>query len=198
MTGLIGIDEVGRGAWAGPLLVVAAQVKTELPEGLADSKALSKKRRQQMFDELRQSCNFGEGWVEPHDIDELGLTEAMRLAVNRALTAIKANPKVKIIMDGKINYCPETYSNVECVVKADSLYPVVSAASIYAKVLRDARMAELSLKYPNYGFEGHVGYGTKQHIDALLKFGVSKIHRLSYKPVKEVLNNDNNKHWPES
>ena len=191
---LIGIDEVGRGAWAGPLLVVACATHGVAQVELKDSKLLSKRQREALIPALKSAFRFGEGWVNPDEIDKIGLTEAMRLGVTRALGGLKADTKTKIIMDGTINYCDLSFSNVVCEAKADAKYPVVSAASIYAKVLRDQKMTELSLEYPDYGFEGHVGYGTEKHSEALKKFGVSKIHRLSYKPVKEVLINDNNQH----
>lgn len=180
---IIGIDEVGRGAWAGPLLVVAARAKKTLPVGLMDSKVLSKKRREQLNPLLKESCDFGEGWVSNLEIDELGLTKAMKLGVKRALLALGCQHSARIIMDGSINYCSDEYTKVECVIKADSLYPIVSAASIYAKVVRDNKMRDLALEHPKYGFEKHVGYGTKLHLDVLKQYGVCELHRLSYKPV---------------
>lgn len=187
MQGVIGIDEVGRGCWAGPLLVVAARAKARLPNGLNDSKLLRPAQRQALVDGIVSSCDIGEGWVEPNEIDELGLTAAMRLAVERALQALGAHPDESIIMDGHINYCPAQFSQVQCVIKADSLHPIVSAASIFAKVTRDNYMKLQALEYPGYGFEGHVGYGTKAHQAALAAKGPTVIHRLSYKPVKQYV-----------
>ncbi len=184
---MIGIDEVGRGCWAGPLLVVAARSKQKLPNGLADSKVLSKQKRELLFELIVAACDLGEGWVEPTEIDHLGLTEAMRLGVARALTNLDATAHEEIIMDGQINYCPERFLKVQAIIKADSLHPIVSAASIYAKVKRDRLMTGLAEQYPNYGFEKHVGYGTAAHIAALKQLGVSKLHRLSYKPIKAFL-----------
>lgn len=183
----IGIDEVGRGCWAGPLLVVAARVRTVLPDGLADSKAISKKRREAFMRLLVESCDFGEGWVEPAEIDALGLSEAMRLAVSRALTGLSAGHDEEIIMDGLINYCAPEFTRVTCVAKADATHPIVSAASIYAKVLRDQKMSQLGLEYPDYSFDKHVGYGTKTHLAALQKYGLTPLHRLSYKPVQQFI-----------
>lgn len=180
----IGIDEVGRGAWAGPLLVVAAKAKTTLPVGSKDSKVLTKNKREQLIPALLQSCDFGEGWVEPVEIDQIGLTGAMELAVRRALIHLKAENNDEIIMDGTINYCDDQFTNVSCIARADATHPIVSAASIYAKVLRDTKMTGLAADYPGYGFEKHVGYGTKLHLEGLKTHGVSPIHRLSYKPVK--------------
>jgi len=184
---MIGIDEVGRGCWAGPLLVVAARASAQLPAGLADSKALSKKKRENLFPLLMASCDFGEGWVSPVEIDQLGLTAAMKLAVKRALAGLNATPDDRIIMDGLINYCEPDFMRVQCIAKADASHPIVSAASIYAKVMRDQKMTEKSLEYPQFGFDKHVGYGTKLHADALKQFGVTPLHRLSYKPVKQFV-----------
>jgi ribonuclease HII len=181
---MVGIDEVGRGSWAGPLLVVAAKAKSTLPVAVRDSKTLSKKQRELLYEQLESSCSFGEGWVEPNEIDELGLTGAMKLGVARALSALSCKSSASIIMDGTINYCGEDYSNVTCIACADATHPIVSAASIYAKVKRDNLMTELAQEYPGYGFDKHVGYGTKMHLEGLKKLGISKIHRKSYKPVK--------------
>lgn len=185
--GLIGIDEVGRGCWAGPLLVVAARAKSDLPDGLADSKTLSKKQRESLISMITESCDIGEGWVQPHEIDELGLARAMKLGVSRALMDLGALLDDHIIMDGLVNYCPEEFIHVETMAKADNLSPIVSAASIYAKVTRDAHMVRAAKFYPFYGFEQHVGYGTELHRMALKVHGVSNIHRLSYKPIQALL-----------
>lgn len=181
----VGIDEVGRGCWAGPLLVVAAKADSELPAGLKDSKALSARQRELLMPQIESSCTLGEGWVQPEEIDELGLTKAMRLGVSRALLALGADETIEIIMDGHINYCPENYQNVATVIGADKKYPIVSAASIYAKVKRDAHMKRIADIYPNYGFEKHVGYGTELHRLMLKNYGPSRIHRRSYKPVRQ-------------
>jgi len=180
---MIGIDEVGRGCWAGPLLVVAARQIGDLPEGLADSKVLSKKRRAALVPDIAVTCELGEGWVEPAEIDQLGLTAAMRLAVKRALAALDAQTDEPIIMDGNYNYCPPQYLGVACIVDADAEHPIVSAASIYAKERRDNYMVQVAEAYPGYGFEAHVGYGTKAHLAALQQLGVCAQHRRSFKPV---------------
>lgn len=181
---MIGIDEVGRGCWAGPLLVVAARAKRQLPEGLADSKELSKTRRESLVDAIAESCDLGEGWVQPEEIDTLGLAGAMRVAVSRALMALGASFDEAIIMDGTVNYCPEEFTNVQTKAKADQSEPIVSAASIHAKVSRDSHMIRAAQFYPFYGFEKHVGYGTAIHQAALKVHGISKIHRRSFKPIQ--------------
>lgn len=184
---LIGIDEVGRGSWAGPLLVVAASSEGKLPLGVADSKTLSRTKRQELISILEAVCIFGEGWVEPCEIDDLGLSEAMRLGVQRALTNLQAVRTADIVIDGNINYCPPEYTNARCLIKADATNPIVSAASIYAKVTRDQRMARLSKSFPGYGFERHVGYGTKIHQEGLKKLGICELHRKSYKPIQAYM-----------
>ena len=184
---VIGIDEVGRGSWAGPLLVVAARQVTDLPAGLTDSKLLTMRRRESLFAAITQSCRLGEGWVRPEEIDQHGLTQAMRIGVARALLMLVTPFKAEIIIDGAINYCPAEYSNVRPIIKADLLHPVVSAASVYAKVKRDQYMTKIARLYPAYQFDKHVGYGTKLHLDMLRLHGVSKLHRLSYKPVKQFI-----------
>lgn len=184
---VIGIDEVGRGCWAGPLLVVAARTKRNLPDGLADSKLLTKAQRESLLEVITETCDIGEGWVQPEEIDELGLAGAMKVAVSRALLALSADFDEDIIMDGVVNYCPEEYENVQTIAKADQIHPIVSAASIYAKVTRDAHMVRVAQFYPFYGFENHVGYGTAIHQAALKVHGISRIHRKSFKPVQALL-----------
>lgn len=184
---MIGIDEVGRGAWAGPLLVVAAREVSTLPAGLKDSKLLTKAGRNNLYESLKEACEFGEGWVVAGEIDRLGLTEAMRLGTQRALDDLVARTEEKIIIDGSINFCNEKYFKATAVIDADALFPIVSAASIYAKVTRDTYMSELPERYKAYEFDRHVGYGTKLHIEHLRDFGVSDLHRRSYAPVKAFL-----------
>lgn len=187
MNVVIGIDEVGRGCWAGPLLVVAYRQYRPLPATLTDSKLLSKLQREALISEISSAGDVGEGWVDPEEIDALGLTAAMQLAVKRSLDAIVAEATEQIIMDGSINYCEPTFVRVKTVIKADQTYPAVSAASVYAKVLRDDRMAKLAERFPQYGFEKHVGYGTKLHQERLLAHGPCALHRKSFKPVRVLL-----------
>jgi ribonuclease HII len=181
---LVGIDEVGRGCWAGPL--VAGAVLLEEPIiGLKDSKKLSKKQRERLDAEIRvQALAFGIGWVTPQEVDELGLTLAVKLAMQRALNQITV-PYDEVIIDGSLNFLAENPKTI-ALIKADDLVPAVSAASIIAKVARDNFMAQAAKAYPGYGFESHVGYGTAQHIQALKELGVCEIHRLSYKPIQAL------------
>lgn len=187
---ILGIDEVGRGPWAGPL-VVGAVVLPELHtiDGLTDSKKLSAKKRTALDIVIRrQALGWGLGWVHAEEIDEVGLSAALRLATVRAVEAIKA-PYHEIIIDGTINFLKETNKGayVTTMPKADLLVPAVSAASIIAKVARDTYMEEQSTLYPEYGFGSHVGYGTAQHQQALMIHGVTKLHRTSFAPIKKLL-----------
>lgn len=181
---VIGVDEVGRGCWAGPLVAGAVCLDGTI-DGLMDSKKLSAKKRKKLSEVIaNEAYSYALGWVTPKEVDELGLTEAVRLAMKRAIEQLDISG-AKIIVDGNINYLLHL-PNTEAVIKADDSVPAVSAASILAKVARDEYMHEISSKYPEYGFEKHVGYGTKAHLEALKAFGVTPIHRKSYKPVKRL------------
>ena len=182
---MVGIDEVGRGCWAGPLLVVAARAKSNLPEGLRDSKVMTKLQREKILNRLSISCEFGEGWVSAVEIDKDGLANALRLGVSRALSALKVAKSEEIILDGKVNYIDASFINAKAIIDADALIPLVSAAGIYAKVRRDAYMSKLKDTHPLYGFEKHVGYGTAAHRLAIETNGVLEgIHRMSFKPIQ--------------
>src|SRR5581483_4670837 len=184
---MIGVDEVGRGCLAGPLLVVAARQTKDLPDGITDSKILNRQKREAFFEMLLMTCDFGEGWVKPSEINSRGLTGAMRLGVKRALKQLQASYHEEIIMDGPINYFSSKYREVNCLIDADALVPLVSAASIYAKVKRDRYMIELAKRHPRYGFEMHVGYSTPSHKAALKKFGYLKtVHRRYFAPVRAL------------
>jgi len=185
---MVGVDEVGRGCLAGPILVVAARAKAQLPEGLRDSKLLSRKQRVEILNKLSISCEFGEGWVKAVEIDRHGLAKALRLGIKRALSGIQAKIDEEIIMDGKVNYPPKKFKKTKCIIDADNMVPIVSAASIYAKVTRDNLMFELAKKHPSYKFENHVGYGTAEHMKAINSFGVIRfVHRASYAPVSKFV-----------
>ncbi len=187
MSFLIGIDEVGRGCLAGPLLVVAARQKKFIPGSVTDSKILNRAQREEIFQGLINICDFGEGWVSAIEIDRRGLSRAMRLGVTRALRNLGSQAHDKVIIDGPFNYLPKVYKNVECLIDADALVPLVSAASIYAKVRRDRFMIKLATRHRRYGFENHVGYYTRQHKEALDNFGpLPRIHRASFRPIRLI------------
>jgi len=185
MDAVIGIDEVGRGAWAGPLVVGAVSLRRDVP-GLKDSKLLTAMKRQELNEAIYQAASFvGLGWVSPAEVDDLGLTAATALGCQRALDKVEPLGQ-KIIMDGKINYLADSeFTNVECLVKADARVPAVSAASIVAKVARDEYMRKTALEYPEYGFETHVGYGTGYHQSAVETYGLTPLHRWTYKNFRD-------------
>ena len=178
----IGIDEVGRGCWAGPL-VAAAVILNEPIAGLRDSKQLTKKQRQRLAAEVQiHALAIGIGWVEPAELDEIGLTAAVRLAMHRALEQVTIDYE-EMIIDGSFNFFPENHK-AKAIIKADDTVPAVSAASVVAKVARDHYMTESSKKYPDYGFDKHVGYGTALHAKNLKLHGVCDLHRRSFKPIQ--------------
>lgn len=180
MVRIVGIDEVGRGCWAGPL--VSAAVLLHKPVmGLTDSKLLSRAERERLSILIYDNAEIGIGWVSPAEIDEIGLTAATRQAMQNALGAIKSEYD-SIIVDGNLNFLAENPKS-QTVIKADLTIPVVSAASIIAKVARDQYMYDAAVWHPQYGFDKHVGYGTKFHIEMLKLYGACELHRMSYKPL---------------
>lgn len=180
---IVGIDEVGRGAWAGPLVVGAVLLGGSSIEGLTDSKLLSRKERERLDGEIRKLARgIGLGWVSAHQIDQIGLSEALKLASRRALAHIHHDYK-EIIIDGTIRLIDDP--RVTLMKKADLLIPSVSAASIVAKVARDNYMKHLDGVFPGYSFNGHVGYGTAAHRKAIDEIGITPIHRLSFAPLKK-------------
>jgi ribonuclease HII len=182
MSILVGIDEVGRGCWAGPMVVAAVILRQPL-EGLRDSKLLSAKMREHLAERVHKCADTSLGWVSAMDIDTLGLTAATTLAMDLALAGLETDWD-EIIIDGNYNYLPHE-SNVRVLPRADVTIPAVSAASIIAKVARDAYMKKAAASFPDYGFEMHVGYGTALHKLRLAALGPCSLHRMSYKPVKD-------------
>lgn len=184
---ILGIDEVGRGAWAGPMVVGAAVLGDAQIEGLTDSKKLTKRMRERLAIEIQQkAAGIGLGWVSARTIDEIGLSAALKLAARRAVAAVTCSYD-EIIIDGTIRLVEG--ENVTLLKKADLLIPAVSAASIVAKVARDAYMARLDGIFSGYKFSGHVGYGTAAHLAALQKHGVLPIHRESFAPITALIGN---------
>ena len=182
---IIGIDEVGRGAWAGPLLVGAVALGDAEIVGLTDSKKLTKKRREVLAHELKNSsARVGLGWVSAREIDRIGMSEALKLASRRALKRIDGDDIEQIIIDGTIRLIDDP--RVTTLKQADLIVPAVSAASIMAKVARDAYMTQMDIALPGYSFARHVGYGTAAHQTALIDIGPSPIHRMSFAPLKTL------------
>ncbi len=182
---IVGIDEVGRGCWAGPLVAGAVILKQPI-KGVKDSKLLSKSQRGMLAKRIEaEALAIGLGWVEAAKIDEIGLTAAVKLAMEKALEQIKIAYD-EVIIDGNINFLVEN-PKTQAVIKADATVPAVSAASIIAKVARDKYMAELPAEYTGYDFDKHVGYGTALHLEKLKLYGVSDLHRHSFKPIAALL-----------
>jgi ribonuclease HII len=183
---VVGIDEVGRGPWAGPLVIGAVILQKKI-RGVTDSKELTKEQREKLEPKIkRKALSYGLGWVWPTEIDAMGLTLATRKGIERALNKITV-PYDRIIIDGRQNFLPED-PKAEAIITADRLFNEVSAASILAKVARDNYMQNLSSLYPDYGFEKHVGYATPLHIEQTNKLGaIPGIHRIeNVAPVKAI------------
>lgn len=177
---IIGIDEVGRGAWAGPLAVGAVAIEPDIVPGLADSKTLSLKRREELACRIRMQADWiGIGWASAAQIDRLGITAALKLAAARAMQY--APEDADIIIDGTVKLIGSM--RVSTLKKADQLIPAVSAAAIIAKVARDRYMRSLPASFKGYAFDAHVGYGTAAHQAALDRLGPSRIHRMSFAPM---------------
>jgi ribonuclease HII len=185
--GLIaGVDEAGRGPLAGPVVAAAVILDDLNPiAGLADSKKLTPLKRERLYDEIRAKalcCSIAEATVE--EIDALNILQATMLAMRRAVEGLRLKP-TKVLVDG--NRLPVLDVLAEAIVKGDSKVQAISAASILAKVHRDRWCQELHAQYPQYGFDGHKGYGTVAHLQALKEHGATPWHRKSFSPVAEVL-----------
>ncbi len=190
---ILGIDEAGRGPWAGPLAVGAVVLGGAQIDGLDDSKKLTKKRRESLELEIKQKADaWSIGWVTASELDEIGMSAALQLATRRAVEQIHV-PYHEIIIDGTVNFLRDTSKGpyVTTLPKADALVPSVSAASIIAKVGRDRYMAELDTIYPGYGFVKHAGYGVAAHRAVIERIGVCPEHRLSFAPLKKYKLEDN-------
>ncbi|MEO7400899.1 MAG: ribonuclease HII [Polaromonas sp.] len=183
---MAGVDEAGRGPLAGPVVAAAVILDDLKPiKGLADSKKLTPLRREKLYDEIRAKalcCSIALATVE--EIDALNILQATMLAMKRAVEGLRLKPN-KVLIDG--NRLPALAMYAEAIVKGDALVPAISAASILAKVYRDRWCAEFHLEYPQYGFAGHKGYGTAEHLAALREHGACPQHRRSFAPVAEVL-----------
>lgn len=190
---LFGIDEVGRGAWAGPLIFATVgldpDVEYDFLPFLKDSKELTKSKLTELNELITRYCYYDVAVIAPGYIDQNGLTSASVHACTDLAYKIQDNfNKPSITIDGNINYLRETsYAGIsECVVKADSTIKEVMSASIVAKVYRDNIMLDYSEDYPGFNFENNVGYGTADHVKALNIYCPTPIHRLSYKPLKNI------------
>jgi len=182
---IVGIDEVGRGPLAGPVMAAAVILSSEI-EGLADSKKLSALRREKLFNQIISTSKVAIGSASVEEIDEINILQASLLAMQRAYNQLEIKADL-VLIDG--NKAPKLNAlEIQTIIGGDAKIPVISAASIIAKVTRDKLMNELAQDFPEYAWSKNAGYGTKTHLDAIAKYGITKHHRMSFAPVK---NNSN-------
>ena len=185
---IAGVDEAGRGPWAGPVVAAAVLLDvSRIPDGLDDSKRLSAHRRSDLFDELHASAHIGIGIADVARIDRDNILRATLWAMSEALGQLSAKPDAAIIDGNRLPECP---CPAETLVRGDQTSLSVAAASIIAKVTRDRLMAALAADFPGYGWERNKGYGTRDHADGLTRLGVTPHHRRSFAPVRAALAQD--------
>jgi ribonuclease HII len=184
--GVAGVDEAGRGPLAGPVVAAAVMLDPASPiAGLKDSKLLTAARREVLAERIRnESLAWAVGWADHEEIDHLNILQASLLAMARAVAVLERSP-LHILVDG--NHCPMLSCPVTAVVNGDRRIPAISAASILAKVDRDAAMRRLDVLFPGYGFAVHKGYPTATHLAALAELGACAVHRRSFEPVRRRL-----------
>ncbi len=182
-----GIDEAGRGPWAGPVVascVLVANAPASLITALDDSKKLSRSKREILFDAISKHMHIGIGQSSAQEIDDTNIWKATERAMQRAYQALGTVADIALV-DG--NRAPQLNCTVIPIIKGDSISASIAAASIIAKVTRDRLMHELANTYPQYGFASHAGYGTKAHHTALLTFGPCEAHRKSFAPIRAII-----------
>lgn len=184
---LAGADEAGRGPLAGEVVAAAVILDPKLPiSGLADSKKLSEKKRERLFDEIKdKALAYGIASASIEEIDQINILHASMLAMSRAIALLPIKPE-HVLIDGN-RLPPNLPCPAEAVVKGDARQAAISAASILAKVTRDRDIVKSAELYPEYGFEKHKGYPTAVHLDAIRLYGITPIHRRSFAPVKKIL-----------
>lgn len=182
---ICGVDEAGRGPLAGPVFAACVILRDYDPiEGLADSKVLSHERREELAVQIRsRAATWAVASASVEEIDQINILRASLLAMRRAVEQLTIDPH-EVLVDGL--HCPEVRFPVRAIVDGDALVAEISAASILAKTARDALMVEMHALYPDYGFARHKGYSTRQHLEALRRFGVCPIHRRSFAPVRAL------------
>jgi len=182
---IAGVDEAGRGPWAGPVVAGAVILDANnIPEGINDSKKLPKKKREELLELINITSIVGVGIASVQEIDDLNILAATMLAMRRAVADLSNLPQLALI-DG--NKAPELSCKTETIIKGDSKSLSIAAASIVAKVTRDRIMKEIANDYPHYGWEKNAGYGTKLHQGGLARHGVTEHHRRSFKPIRTIL-----------
>ena len=182
---IAGIDEVGRGPLAGPVIAAAVILdRKNIPEGINDSKKIPKAKRILLAEKIKENSIYAYGAASEIEIDEINILQASLLAMKRASDGLSVVPKTTLI-DG--NFKPDIKNNTISIIKGDSKSVSIAAASILAKVYRDEIMLKYSKQFPEYGFQTNSGYGTKEHLSALKNYGITPIHRKSFKPVHNIL-----------
>lgn len=182
---IAGIDEAGRGPWAGPVVAAAVILqKNNIPEGLHDSKKLTARKRGILFEHLTEKADIGIGIINVDEIDRINILQASLKAMQLAVSNLSTPPSYALI-DG--NKCPELMMPAQAVIKGDGKVLSIAAASIIAKVTRDTLMGDLGAEFPGYGWERNMGYGTKEHAKGLDELGVTPHHRRSFAPIKKIL-----------
>ncbi|PIR39434.1 MAG: ribonuclease HII [Alphaproteobacteria bacterium CG11_big_fil_rev_8_21_14_0_20_39_49] len=182
---IAGVDEAGRGPWAGPVVAGAVILnRDDFPSGIDDSKKISEKNREYIFDKLQEVAQIGVGIVNVEDIDEMNILQASMLAMKKAVDNLSVKPDIALI-DG--NKCPVLDCKAHAVIKGDSKSLSIAAGAIIAKVTRDRIMKRIAEEFPYYGWEKNAGYGTKIHREGLEKYGVTVHHRKSFKPIAQLL-----------
>lgn len=192
MLKIIGVDEAGRGPLVGSVVAAAVIFPANFYiEGLTDSKKLTERKREDFYSKITQQCFWSVAEASSVEIDEVNILQATMLAMTRAINNLQhqlisqnQDETFKVLVDG--NRCPDV-ANCRAIVKGDLIEPVISAASVIAKVTRDRQMKELDLRFPEYGFKNHKGYGTKEHLLALSKNGpIIGQHRYTFGPIKNL------------
>jgi len=185
---IVGVDEVGRGCWAGPVCVAAVAMHAHVEGIVDDSKKLSAAQRHVIAQLVKEQTAVGIGWASAECIDQYGLTAALKLAALRAIADL-GEPIEEILLDGNSNYIGD--KRVRTIIHGDAIEPAIAAASIVAKVARDNYMQVMgAAKFTGYGFESHVGYGTAVHRAAIAELGPCSMHRMSFAPLKVYANVD--------
>jgi len=189
---IIGVDEAGRGPLVGNVVAAAVIFPANFHiDGLTDSKKLTEKKREEFYLKITNQCFWSVGEASSIEIDQINILQATMLAMKRAINNLQnqllsqnKDEVFRVLVDG--NRCPDV-DNCSAIVKGDLTEPVISAASVIAKVTRDRQMKELDLRFPEYGFKKHKGYGTKEHLAALLKHGpIDGHHRSTFAPIKNL------------
>ena len=188
---VIGVDEAGRGPLVGSVVAAAVAFPPGFRiDGLTDSKKLSEKKREALYNQITSECYWSFAQSNSNEIDQINILEATMLAMKKAVEQLMLliednSQKISVLVDG--NRCPDI-ENCRAIIKGDLTEPVISAASIIAKVTRDRQMIALDQEYPEYGFSRHKGYGTKEHLEALANFGpIQGQHRFTFAPVKKLI-----------